>query len=190
MIEVVEELVHDAIGVPLDGLDALIVIADDFAVRFGTEFTDHFGEQGDRLFEEADLFVDGFDVGAWGAEEDAFTDFFDGFGDAVEGSGERFDVLPFEGGDEVRAEGFGDLLRDPLVLAPALVEVAESVLDVLGAGGGAAYQFAEEEDRLFRLRCAVLKETVEGVVATEQGVDDRHREVAWLTVVKSFASVI
>ncbi len=151
MVEVVEELVHHAISITFNGLNTLVVVANGLTVGFGSQFADHFGEHGDTLFEEGDLVVHGFDVGTGRAEENAFADFLDGFGNAVERAREGFDVFAFERGDEVGAEGFRDFLRDALVLAPALVQVPEGTLHILRARHGPADDFAEELHGLFRL---------------------------------------
>ncbi len=146
MVQIVEELVHHAIGVPFNGLDAFVVVPNGLAVGFGAQFADHFGEHGDALFEEGDLVVHGFDVGTGRAEENTFADFLDGFRDAVECPGEGFDVFALQRGDEVGAEGFRDFLRDALVLASALVQVPERVLHILRARHGSADDFAKELD--------------------------------------------
>jgi hypothetical protein len=172
VVEIFDEAEHDLVGLAFGELQAFVGLLNGVELGALAELFDHEHDGVGGLAEQGGLALEALGGDAAGVDGEAFDDFLDDLGDAVEGVGKGFDVFAFERGDEGFAEFLGDLLGDALVLAAALDELVE----VIGGGEGlAAFEVAGQQlgagERFF---CAGFKKVVELLVFTEEFFERKH----------------
>ena len=125
-----------------------------------------------RLVEQLQMFLKIAAVQIARTNQNAFADFLDRLRNFVERSGERLDVFALQRRDESLAKLLGQLLRDLLVLAPAVDELLQTLRRIV------LLQFREEIDEVMHaaigLLRARLQEVVKFFVVSEQFLDREH----------------
>ena len=107
VVEIVEQLELEFVGVAFDGLQARVHLTGAGDVGAFAQFFHHREHRFGGLVEQLEMLLETAAVQIGRENQDALADFLDRLGNFVERRGQRLDVLAFQRSDERLAELFG-----------------------------------------------------------------------------------